>query len=254
MSIERNTAMTHAVLMTFYLMGALADYRQLEADAEKAALNSTYVAAHTLYTSALEAARLSVGPNHPDVARIYSRLGLMMEMQGDLAAPEPLYQRAIQILEAPALASPTELATALELYAGLRNRQGKTLEAEKLRERARPIRQRQVREMVARIPPSADTAPGLKIGGGVSAPVAISKVEPAYSAVAKIAKLQSTVVLSIVIGLEGRVRSVEMLRGVGLGLDEQAAEAVLQWKFKPGMKDGQPVAVKANVEINFRLM
>lgn len=240
--------------MTLCLIGALADYRQLEADAEKAALKPAYIEAHTLYTSALEAARLSVGPNHPDVGRIFSRLALMMEMQGELSSPEPLYQRAIQILEAPALASPTELATALELYAGLLNKQLKVAEAEKLRERARPIRQRQVREMVARIPPSADTAPGLKIGGGIYAPVVISKVEPKYAPVAKMAKYQGTALLGVVIGVDGTPRNIEVLRSLGLGLDEQAVEALLQWKFTPGSKDGRPVAVKANVEINFRLM
>ena len=39
-----------------------------------------------------------------------------------------------------------------------------------------------------------------------------------------------------------------------MGTDEQAAEALIKWKFKPGTKDGQAVAVKANVEMNFRLL
>ncbi len=246
--------MTHAITMTLYLMSALADYRQLEADAEKAASKSTYAEAYKLYESALEAARQSVGPQHPDVARILTRLALIMELQGDTVAPEPLYQRAIQILEAPALASPTELATALELYAGLLNKQSKVAEADKLRDRARPIRQRQIREMVARIPPTADTAPGLRIGGGVSAPVVQKKVEPEYSPVAKLAKLQGTVVLMIVIGVDGTPRNIEVTRGLGLGLDEQAVEAVLQWKFNAATKDGQAVPVKATMEINFRLL
>jgi TonB family protein len=240
--------------MALFMVAAMADYRQMEAEAEKAALKATYVEARTFYTSALEAARQTAGPNHPDVARILSRLALIMQMQGDLTAPEPLYQRAIQILEAPALASPTELATALELYAGLLNRHNRTVEAEKLRERARPIRQRQIREMPARVPPSADTTPGVKLGGGINAPVVATKVEPHYSPVAKMAKQQGTVTMTLVIGVDGRVRNVEVIRGLGLGLDEQAAEAVLQWKFTPGTKDGQPVAVKATVELNFRLL
>jgi len=246
--------MTNAFLMTIFLTGALVDYRQLEADAEKAALKSAHAEAQTLYTSALEAAKLSAGPQSVDVARITSRVALMMEMQGDLAGPEPLYQQAIKMLEAPALAMPTELATTLELYAGLLTKQGKNAEADKLRERARPVRARQIREMVARIPPSADSTPGLKIGVGINAPVVANKVEPKYTPIAKMAKHQGSALLLLVIGVDGSVRNVELIRAVGLGLDEQAVEAVLQWKFTPGSKDGQPVAVKANVEINFRLM
>ena len=121
--------MTHAFLMTIYLAGALADYRQLESDAERAAMKSAYAEAQTTYTAALEAAKVSAGAQHADVGRILSRLALMMEMQGDLAGPERLYQQSIKILEAPALASPTDLATALELYAGLLGKQGKTAEA-----------------------------------------------------------------------------------------------------------------------------
>lgn len=245
--------MLSTISMALLMIAAPADYRQKEAEAEKAALKSAYVEAHSLYTSALEEARQSAGANHPDVGRILSRLALIMELQGDLTAPEPLYQRAIQILEAPALAQPTELATALELYAGLLNKQNKTAEAEKLRERARPIRQRQIREMVARVPPSADTAPGMKIGGGINPPVVVKKVEPQYAPVAKLAKYQGSILLTIVVGVDGSVRNVEVVRGLGLGLDEQAVEAVLQWKFSPGTKDGQPVAVKATMEFNFRL-
>ncbi len=44
-----------------------------------------------------------------------------------------------------------------------------------------------------------------------------------------------------------------MQRSLGLGLDEKAIEAVRQWRFEPAKKDGTPVAVQINVEVNFRL-
>jgi protein TonB len=48
--------------------------------------------------------------------------------------------------------------------------------------------------------------------------------------------------------------NVKVQRSLGLGLDEKAIEAVKQWKFKPGYKDGKPVTVAATIEVNFRLL
>lgn len=54
---------------------------------------------------------------------------------------------------------------------------------------------------------------------------------------------------------EGRLpRDVRVIHPVGLGLDEKAIEAVSKWRFRPGMKDGQPVAVMVTIEMNFRLL
>jgi protein TonB len=93
-----------------------------------------------------------------------------------------------------------------------------------------------------------------RIGGGVSDPVPIFKPEPEYSEEARKAKFQGAVLLSIVIDADGKTRDVKILRPLGLGLDEKAIEAVLKWRFRPSQKDGRPVAVTANVEVNFRLL
>ena len=93
-----------------------------------------------------------------------------------------------------------------------------------------------------------------RIGGGVSAPVAIYKVEPEYSEEARKAKFQGTVVLSIVIDEHGLPTNFKVVRPLGLGLDEKAIEAVQKWRFLPGKKDGHAVAVIASVEVNFRLL
>lgn len=93
-----------------------------------------------------------------------------------------------------------------------------------------------------------------RVGGGVSAPVPLYKVEPEYSEEARKAKYQGTVILSIVIDEQGRPRDIRVIRPLGLGLDEKAIEAVSKWRFRPGYKDGKPVAVQAQVEVNFRLL
>jgi TonB family protein len=93
-----------------------------------------------------------------------------------------------------------------------------------------------------------------RVGGGVSQPIPLFKVEPEYSEEARKAKHQGTVVLSIIIDEQGLPRNFRVVRPLGLGLDEKAIEAVQKWRFRPGMKDGKPVAVLASVEVNFRLL
>ena len=93
-----------------------------------------------------------------------------------------------------------------------------------------------------------------RIGGGVSAPRLTYKVEPEYSEQARKAKYQGTVVLAIEVWQDGRAHNIRVIRSLGLGLDEKAIQAVQEWKFVPGKKDGIPVKVRANVEVNFRLL
>ncbi len=82
----------------------------------------------------------------------------------------------------------------------------------------------------------------------------IYRVEPEYTEAARKAKYQGTVVLYAVVGPDGKVRDLRVVRALGLGLDEKALDAVRQWKFRPGLKDGQPVAVAASIEVTFRLL
>ncbi len=93
-----------------------------------------------------------------------------------------------------------------------------------------------------------------RVGGGVSAPTVLFKVDPEYSEEARKAKYQGTVLLSIEVDTSGRATNIQVVRSLGLGLDEKAIEAVKKWKFKPGIKDGKPVMVAATIEVNFRLL
>ncbi len=93
-----------------------------------------------------------------------------------------------------------------------------------------------------------------RVGGGVSQPVVIFRVDPEYSEEARKAKYSGTVMLSVVIDAEGHARDVHVLKSLGMGLDEKAMEAVAKWKFRPGFKDGKAVNVRAQIEVNFRLL
>jgi protein TonB len=93
-----------------------------------------------------------------------------------------------------------------------------------------------------------------RVGNGVTSPTIISKIEPEYSEEARKAKFQGTVILSIEVNEKGLVQNPRVLRPLGMGLDEKAIEAVMKWRFRAGYKDGKPVTVLAQVEVNFRLL
>jgi periplasmic protein TonB len=92
-----------------------------------------------------------------------------------------------------------------------------------------------------------------RIGGGVSAPVLIYSVEPEFSEEARKAKVAGNVLVNLWVDTQGNPSHVHVVRGVGMGLDEKAKEAVMQYKFKPAMENGKPVLVELNVEVNFQI-
>ncbi|HLX85218.1 MAG TPA: energy transducer TonB [Terriglobales bacterium] len=92
-----------------------------------------------------------------------------------------------------------------------------------------------------------------RVGGGVSAPKEIYAPEPEYSEEARKVKHMGVVVLQLTVGPDGTPRDIRVVRTLGLGLDEKAIEAVKKWRFDPAKKDGKPVAVSVNIEVNFHL-
>jgi TonB family protein len=79
-------------------------------------------------------------------------------------------------------------------------------------------------------------------------------VEPEYSEEARKAKYSGAVMLSIVVNTAGRPDNIKVIKSLGMGLDEKAIEAVERWRFRPGTKDGVPARVRAQIEVNFRLL
>src|ERR1039458_5919666 len=92
-----------------------------------------------------------------------------------------------------------------------------------------------------------------RVGGDVSAPRATYAPDPQYSQEARNAHYQGTVVLWLVVDADGLPQKIRVQRSLGMGLDEEAVKAVKQWRFQPAKKDGKPVPVMINVEVNFRL-
>lgn len=89
---------------------------------------------------------------------------------------------------------------------------------------------------------------------GMKAPVAIYKFEPEYSEQARKARVQGTVILEGIIDEKGLTHALKVRDGLGFGLDEQAIDAVRQWRFRPATKDGRPLAIIGTFYLTFRLL
>jgi periplasmic protein TonB len=92
----------------------------------------------------------------------------------------------------------------------------------------------------------------LPIGGQITAPIKLRNVDPAYPALARQAGVQGRVVIECVIDTEGRVVRTRVLEGPPL-LREAALAAVSQWRYRPTLLNGTPVAVIMTVRLDFRL-
>ncbi len=90
-------------------------------------------------------------------------------------------------------------------------------------------------------------------GGGISTPTILYKEDPEYSEEARRARHQGTVIIEGIVRSDGSVDILGVVRGLGYGLDEKAIEALRNWRFNPALRNGQPVDVKINFEINFTL-
>jgi protein TonB len=88
---------------------------------------------------------------------------------------------------------------------------------------------------------------------GLSAPVAESKVDPAYPAALVHDRIEGTVVLRAVIHSDGTVGEVRVLQSLNDSLDENARTALEKWRFRPGTRNGSPVEIEAVIKVPFRV-
>jgi protein TonB len=91
------------------------------------------------------------------------------------------------------------------------------------------------------------------VGGGVSAPQLVFAPDPEFSDEARRAKYQGVCVVSLIVDAQGNPQRVQVVRHLGMGLDEKAVEAVKQYRFKAATLQGKPVPVEVNIEVNFRI-
>jgi TonB family protein len=187
---------------------------------------------------------LKIDPRGPEAAPALSWLANLR--WDDPAAAESLYTQALDVAKPGSV----ELRDTLRRYSMFLRRHGRAEDAAAIDERF------QEAQRTATVAPRTDTLPAgvYRPGGGVRPPSLLLKSEPQYTHEARAAKIQGTVMLQIDISPDGVAENFEVVRSLEPGLDQKAIEAVRQWRFKPGAKDGAPVTVRATIEVNFRLM
>jgi protein TonB len=90
---------------------------------------------------------------------------------------------------------------------------------------------------------------------GVGYPTCVYCPDAKYSEEARKAKFQGTVLLQVIVSPDGRATNIQIVRGPGLGLDDEAIAAVKTWRFKPALGPNRvPVATEIDIEVNFRLL
>jgi protein TonB len=100
-------------------------------------------------------------------------------------------------------------------------------------------------------PPPPTSRTPVRIGGQITAPALVHRVEPTYPGIAVAAKLSGMVILEAVVDTEGCVESVKVLRPVNAVLDRAAVEALTQWQYSPLVLNGVPTSFVLTVTFNF---
>jgi TonB family protein len=92
-----------------------------------------------------------------------------------------------------------------------------------------------------------------KVGGGISAPRPLNSVESEFTDAARRKGYQGVCLLSLIVDKNGMPQNVSVIKGLDYGMSDNAIVAVNKYRFKPAMRDGEPVPVRITVEVNFRL-
>ena len=190
------------------------------------------------------------GRRHTAVAESINNLAILHENESRYDKAEVYYTHALDIREK--ILGPDHPATivTLEHFSRLLFKMNRAEEAKPMQDRARVARSQRIAEADNEQPPG----PVYRLGDGVIPPRLKERTEPEYSEEARLARHEGSVILQAVITPRGSAGHFKLVRSLGLGLDEKAIEAARSWRFDPGRRGNQPVAVQANFEINFRIL
>jgi TonB family protein len=162
------------------------------------------------------------------------------------AQAEMLYQRALGVENPKSL----DAVDTMRNYATLLKHMGRFEEAAAMDQRSRAG---EIDPVDHQNRPNMLPNGVYRVGPGVTPPALLQKSEPQYTEEARAGKIQGTTLLMVEIGADGYAHNATVSRSLEPALDQKAIEAVSQWLFRPGAKDGVPVTVAATIEVNWRL-
>ena len=163
---------------------------------------------------------------------------------------EPLARKALELRQGDPETKRADLALAFELEALVLEELGRIDDSRDPKSKARALRDQIILAMQNPVddvnhPPDHMGNPGIK------PPMLVARGEPERTFAARVLQIQPEVMAEIVIGSDGGVSKVEMYKPAGFGLDENAAAAIMKWRFRAAEKDGRPIPVEGNLRMRF---
>ena len=235
------------LLLASAVLAAQSPWDESMARGTQALQKGTYSEARREFESARQRAQ-----DRAQQAMALVRLGMVSEREQRFDLAQEFFEGSLGLREQEFGPDHLEVAASLDHLARALQAQGRVTEAEERQGRAMAIRARRIAAESTEPPPGGA---GEVLGKETDrAPRLEHRVDPKYSEEARLARHQGRVELAVEIGPDGRPYRIRLEKGLGLGLDEQAVEAVRQWQFQPGVKGGKPVTVRTKISVHFRLL
>jgi TonB family protein len=191
-----------------------------------------------------------LGKDDPAVAESIVNLAILYENQSRNQKAETYYRTALEIRQRVLGATDIRTVEVKEHFARLLHGMQQHEEASRLEQEARAVRA----PLLAQMAGERVELQALPISEVNRPPELTERTEPEYTEDAFIGRTQGSVAIHVEIDTEGVPRNLQVVRPLGLGLDEQALTALKQWRFRPARKDGANVACRVTYEINFSLL
>jgi TonB family protein len=205
--------------------------------------------AEELYREAFGIRVRHLGKEHPDVAESINNLAVLYENEARYSKADVYYQHALAIREKVLGAEHVDTIVTLEHYARLLIKMNRSADAQPMLARAEAVRARHIAEST----PAVEGEVFRRTAGVIPARLS-ERTDPDYTEEARIARHEGTVVIEAVITPAGGVAGLRLVRSIGLGLDEKAAEAVRSWTFVPARRGDTPLPFQVSLEVNFRML